>query len=392
MSNALTQYLELYRAQRATIHGHSPAALNALRPAALQSLEATPLPRKGQEDYEAFDLEAVLAPDYGVNINRLEFAGHDVDHGCTVPNLSTRLYTIVGDTFHASRPAHADDEVLVTSLAQAPEQLLAEHYGSVATLQRPIVALNTLLAQDGLLVHAPAGKVTHRPLQVVNIFNAAAPVMAVRRTLIVAEPGSHVQVLVCDHTQHAEQDYLSVQVVEIIAMEGATVEYYDMEESTPRTHRLSSLHVRQHEGSNVLVNGITLTDFGPDYVIGSVHVTVDGQMTVADFDPIARDIQNRVFESCNVLLSGVTPYADTPDDEDTKGMRAAIGRLVWAQDKVVDLRGLYVDTSTSFARFDVIVELGTKDIFDRRDEIAAACEREFPGWTFEVRVLPAIGD
>ena len=141
-----------------------------------------------------------------------------------------------------------------------------------------------------------------------------------------------------------------------------------------------------------LVNSITLTDFGPDYVIGSVHVTVDGQMTVADFDPIARDIQNRVFESCNVLLSGVTPYADTPDDEDTKGMRAAIGRLVWAQDKVVDLRGLYVDTSTSFARFDVIVELGTKGIFDRRDEIAAVCEREFPGWTFEVRVLPAIGD
>jgi Fe-S cluster assembly protein SufD len=273
MSNALTQYLELYRAQRATIHGHSPAALNALRPAALQSLEATPLPRKGQEDYEAFDLEAVLAPDYGVNINRLEFAGHDVDHGCTVPNLSTRLYTIVGDTFHASRPAHADDEVLVTSLAQAPEQLLAEHYGSVATLQRPIVALNTLLAQDGLLVHAPAGKVTHRPLQVVNIFNAAAPVMAVRRTLIVAEPGSHVQVLVCDHTQHAEQDYLSVQVVEIIAMEGATVEYYDMEESTPRTHRLSSLHVRQHEGSNVLVNGITLLN---GITRNEYHISVDG--------------------------------------------------------------------------------------------------------------------
>ncbi|MBQ2236334.1 MAG: Fe-S cluster assembly protein SufD, partial [Muribaculaceae bacterium] len=134
-------------------------------------------------------------------------------------------------------------------------------------------ALNTLLAQDGLLVHAPAGKVTHRPIQVVNIFNAAAPVMAVRRTLIVAEPGSHVQVLVCDHTQHAEQDYLSVQVVEIIAMEGATVEYYDMEESTPRTHRLSSLHVRQHEGSNVLVNGITLLN---GTTRNEYHISVDG--------------------------------------------------------------------------------------------------------------------
>ena len=209
-----------------------------------------------------------IAHSYGAQVS---FA--TIYHGCTVPNLSTRLYTIVGDTFHASRPAHADDEVLVTSLAQAPEQLLAEHYGSVATLQRPIVALNTLLAQDGLLVHAPAGKVTHRPIQVVNIFNAAAPVMAVRRTLIVAEPGSHVQVLVCDHTQHAEQDYLSVQVVEIIAMEGATVEYYDMEESTPRTHRLSSLHVRQHEGSNVLVNGITLLN---GITRNEYHISVDG--------------------------------------------------------------------------------------------------------------------
>ena len=66
MSNSITQYLELYDQHRGTIEAHAPSVLNKLRRQARQALDGVVLPKKGAEDYEATDLNAVFAPDYGV--------------------------------------------------------------------------------------------------------------------------------------------------------------------------------------------------------------------------------------------------------------------------------------------------------------------------------------
>ena len=71
--NALKQYIDLYDEHRELIDQQSPALLNTLRTIAREHLDGARLPRKGSEDYEATDLEAVFAHDYGVNINRLPF-------------------------------------------------------------------------------------------------------------------------------------------------------------------------------------------------------------------------------------------------------------------------------------------------------------------------------
>ena len=74
MTTSLTQYIDLYTQHAEAICAHAPAAMNVLRPDALAALGGATLPKKGQEDYEATDLEKVFAPDYGVNINRVPFA------------------------------------------------------------------------------------------------------------------------------------------------------------------------------------------------------------------------------------------------------------------------------------------------------------------------------
>ena len=49
-------------------------------------------------------------------------------------------------------------------------------------------------------------------------------------------------------------------MVEIFAEEGARFDYYDLEESSESTTRFSSVHVKQAASTNVLINGITLTN------------------------------------------------------------------------------------------------------------------------------------
>ena len=277
--NALQQYIDLYDECREVLEQQSPALLNMVRRTAREQLATARLPRKGSEDYEATDLEAVFAHDYGVNVNRLPF---EADPGetfhCDVPNLSTCLYYSSNDAFHSSATAERNiSQVVVEPFSMAAvdyPELMADYYGKIAKMSDPTVALNSLLVQDGLLIYVPDGVVAERPIQLVNIFNAALDMMVQRRLLIVVGKNAAIKLLACDHTQSLDYSYLNNQVVEIVAMQGAMLDYYDMEESTPKTSRVSSIYVEQHEGSNVLIDGITLTN---GFTRNNYHVEVNGE-------------------------------------------------------------------------------------------------------------------
>ncbi len=142
----------------------------------------------------------------------------------------------------------------------------------------------------------------------------------------------------------------------------------------------------------IMTSNLMLLDYGPERVTGSIHVTVDGNMTVAEFDNIARTVQQRVFRETGVALAGVTPYAAAKLDDEAAAVRADVGRIVWQHDHVVDLRGLYVDPDTLTVRFDAVKEYGPEDRHELHDEIVRACKEQHPSWTFDVRVLPDASD
>ena len=276
--NPLDQYIKLYTDNAATVDAGSAPALNAMRPAALSALEAgggAQLPARGSENYERTDLRAMYAPDLGVNINRVAIpVDVAATFHCDVPNLSTLLGIVVNDAFVPSSTlvSNLPAGVLFCSLRKAAQEhpaLVESHYGALAPLGNPAVALNTLLAQDGVTVE--------KPLQLVNIFHSPTPLMAARRVLVVLGKGAKAQILVCDHTQPdaAEEStaYLSSQVIEIFMGEDSSLDYYDIEESSALTSRHSMVFASQKAGSHLaggtvtLLNGTTRNDFS---------VTLDG--------------------------------------------------------------------------------------------------------------------
>lgn len=262
---SLQQYIDLYNANRDAIERNAPDVMNAMRADALSVLMHERLPRRGDENYEVTDIDRMFAPDYGVNINRVNLSADPAEaFRCDVPNMSTWMFFFYNDIFHASRKSPSlPDSVIVepfTVAAKNHPELLAKYLGSVAPKQNAQVALNTLLGQEGLLVYVPKGVVLDRPLQLVNIMNAGGPIMAVRRLLIVVGEQAQATMLVCDHTQNQQHSFLSSQVVEIVAEKGAHFDYYDIEESTVNTNRCNQHFVKQAENSNVLLNAITLTN------------------------------------------------------------------------------------------------------------------------------------
>lgn len=262
--SAINQYIDLYKENREIIDSHSAGILNEMRQPALDALSGASMPTKGDEDYEVTDIEKVFAPDYGVNIKQIELGANPAEaFKCDVPNMSTCLYFLFNDAFHEGKNSDSTlpKGVIIKSLRDAAREnadIVNRYYGKAAQLSDPQTALNTLLAQDGLFVYVPRGVVVEKPIQVVNILNSRFPLMANRRMLIVVDDDAHAHMLVCDHTQGCGTTYLNSQVVEIFAGERAVFDYYDLEDSSTNTNRVSSFYIHQEASSNVLIDGITL--------------------------------------------------------------------------------------------------------------------------------------
>ena len=266
--NAEQQYIELYQQARELICSHAPEAMNAVRDEAFEAFKAQGFPSKKVERYKYTDMQKLFAPDYGVNLNRLQIPINPYESfRCDVPNLSTSLYFVVNDMFyHDEKPkGHLPEGVVIGSLRDYPE-LVSKYYTKLAKSgEDAVTALNTMLAQDGLLVYVPKNVKVERAIQVINILKATPQnaqrlvpdLMVNRRVLIILEESAELKMLFCDHTAD-DRNFLATQVIEAYVGENASLDLYCLEETHYKNVRVSNVYIDQQANSRVNHNVITL--------------------------------------------------------------------------------------------------------------------------------------
>ena len=262
------QYIELYEQARELICSHAPEAMNAVRDEAFEDFRRQGFPSKKVERYKYTDMQKLFAPDYGVNLNRLQIPVDPYEtFRCDVPNLSTSLYFVINDSFFKDdKPkGHLPEGVIIGSLRDNPE-LVAKYYAKLAkTSDDAVTALNTMLAQDGLFVYVPKNIKVDRAIQVINILKATPQnaqrqvpdLMVNRRVLIILEEGAEQKMLFCDHTAD-DRNFLATQVIEAYVGENASLDLYCLEETHYKNVRVSNVYIDQQANSRVNHNVITL--------------------------------------------------------------------------------------------------------------------------------------
>ena len=273
------------------------------------------IPTKKLERYKYTDMTRLFEPNYGVNLKRLDIPVNPYDaFRCDVPNLSTSLYFIVNDTFYTKTTPKAQlpDGVRIGSLkaeAEKNPELIAKYYARLAnTSDDGITALNTMLAQDGLLVYVPKNVRVERAVQVINILRSDVDLMINRRVLIIVEEGAEIKLLFCDHAAD-DRNFLTTQVIEAYVGRNASLDLYCMEETHEKNVRVSNLYIDQEADSRVNHNIITLHN---GVTRNRTDLTLSGEGAECVLNGCAIADKNQVVDN-NTLIDHKVPHCDSKE-------------------------------------------------------------------------------
>ena len=256
--NSEQQYIDLYKQARGMIHEHSSDVMNSVRDEAFERFMSSGFPTRKVERYKYTDIQQLIAPDYGLNLNRLTIPVDPYNaFRCDVPNLSTSLYFVVNDVFYQDEKpkGHLPAGVIIGSLK---DFATSDYYNQLAGKANDATTdLNTMLAQDGLYVYVPKNVKVDRAIQVINILRSDVDLMVNRRVLIVLEEGAELKMLFCDHAAD-DKNFLATQVIEAYVGENASLDLYCLEETHHKNVRVSNVYIDQQRDSRVNHNVITL--------------------------------------------------------------------------------------------------------------------------------------
>ena len=258
-------YIALFNDNKALFQAEKPLWWEEKRTEAINLL--------AQKEIESF--KDAYALDYGINVRRLPFQGDPFSlFRCDIPGLATSNYLVLNDSFYAqvSEP-NLPEGVIICSLSQAFKNHadLIKPYFEQTKISTADMALNTLLAQDGMFIYIPDGVTLEKPIQLVNLMYGKVDMMAVSHNLAIIGENAKAQVLVCDHAYGEEVNYLSNRFTQVFVGKNSTYEHYKLESSSSKTTNVSTLQIFQEENSQVLSNLITLAN-------GKTHNRVEANL------------------------------------------------------------------------------------------------------------------
>ncbi|MBQ6622922.1 MAG: cation transporter [Mogibacterium sp.] len=131
---------------------------------------------------------------------------------------------------------------------------------------------------------------------------------------------------------------------------------------------------------------LILHNYGPDRLLGSVHIEVPDTFTAAKIDELTREIQQAVYVKHNVILTGVGIYSRNTTDDNAMEIRSRITKIVMDHEYVLQMHGFYLDETRKTVTFDIVVDFAAPD---RQAVYQHICE-EVQGLLPEYQVMIAL--
>lgn len=129
---------------------------------------------------------------------------------------------------------------------------------------------------------------------------------------------------------------------------------------------------------------LLLHNYGPNTLIGEIHIEVPDTYTAAMIDDLTRQIQENVYRKFGIAIATVGVYSMNTSDDKVLEIKSDITRLVMSEEFVLQMHGFYIDEDKSLMIFDIIVDFKAPDRTVVHDNIIKKIKDRYPD--YEVRI------
>ena len=257
-------YLERFRQKEGALDQDMPAWIREMRHAAIESFAELGFPTTHDEEWKYTSVAPLLAEPFELageesvgevraKLERLPLADLDCGrlvfvNGRYTPDLTTIERLPAG--------------IQVGSLAAAARNdnaLIEHHLGRYAeSRSHAFVALNTAFFADGAYIEIPKGTVLEKPLHILQVTTgSSSPSVTHPRTLILAGANARA-VIIESFCSLGDAKTFTNAVTEIVASEGASVDYSKVQQENDSAFHYARVQVQQERSSNVATHSIQL--------------------------------------------------------------------------------------------------------------------------------------
>ncbi|MCQ2294110.1 MAG: Fe-S cluster assembly protein SufD [Bacteroidales bacterium] len=208
-----------------------------------------PLMRKN-EVWRNVDFTSLLTDDLVLSQGERQTA----DYHCQIPDLEAIRFVVENGYYH-QQSAQLPNGVIVSALRKAGDA--DAYFSRCAPKPNPYLQCNADNYSDGLYLSIPANTHIEKPIQLQSVINAGHGLFLQVRNLVVVGPHSHVTIIHCDDSYDQAPSF-SNNVTEIYLHEGASVEFYKMQNINNASGLLNHTYVAMEHDARFRSVAITL--------------------------------------------------------------------------------------------------------------------------------------
>lgn len=252
------------------VEGESDAVRH-IREQAAQRYATLGLPTTRLEEWKYTSLAALARHDF--RLDGAAASQHD-NQGFSFAGVAIAELVFVNGHLVTPLTAGLPPGLRVTRLSDALRRgEVLEHYSRYADYHKhAMTALNTALAQDGAVIEIEAGTVIEGFVHFLFIGSATAePLMMHPRTLVIAGRASQIGVV---ESFIGDGTYFTNSVTEIVAGEGAVIDYARIQAESLEAFHVGTVQVHQERSSSVTTRNFSI---GGALVRSEINVALTGE-------------------------------------------------------------------------------------------------------------------
>ncbi len=131
---------------------------------------------------------------------------------------------------------------------------------------------------------------------------------------------------------------------------------------------------------------LVIHNYGPENLVGSVHMEVPDTMTANQLDQLERDITQKVLQETGIVMTGISVYSVNTQNNRAAEIRSTIGKILSAYPEVLQMHGFYLEDENKTVKFDIIIDFDTKNRKQLCAQIQEKVAEILPG--YEIQIQP----